>query len=393
MLSLPHGIRTATAFLTAILIGAAISSSAPPAKQAPKKDKIPAKAPANATARTEQPSSLKFPLHPTVYLIRDPAIHAELRLDDNAKQAYLELSQELAGPFFQLRNAPADQKPFADKLAELRTVLNDRIEKASTPTQRQRLQQIVLQLQGITVFSQPEFLQDLGVTDSQQSSLLSKLLEQYETAMKDLRVQAGAGKDMATLNRRARTLQEDVETNLQSTLRGFQRERLKRFRGKQFDHSKLQPLAAMAPELRDVEIWVNGKPVALKDLRGRVVLLHFYTFGCINCIHNFPSYKNYQEKFKNRNVSLVGIHTPETPGEKVVETIQKKAEENGFQFPIAVDNGSKNWQAWGNRVWPCVYVIDKRGLVRYWWEGELNWQGAGGEKYIAAKIEELLAEK
>jgi peroxiredoxin len=375
--------------MSVILITASPCSSAPPAKQSPKKDKLPAKAP----AKSEQPSSLKFPLNPTVYLLRDPAIHTELRLDNGAKQTFVELATELEGPFWRLRNASPDQNPQTEKLLELRTQLNEGLEKASTLPQRQRLQQIVLQLQGTAAFSQPEFLQELGVMEIQQRAPVAKLLEDYQTALKDLRVQAGAGKDLANLNRRARTLQEDLETNLQGTLRAFQRERLKRLRGKPFDHSKLQPLAAMAPELRDVETWVNGKPVALKDLRGRVVVVHFYTFGCINCIHNFPAYKNYQDKFKNRNVSIVGIHSPETPGEKVVETVRTKAEENGFQFPIAIDNDLKNWQAWANRVWPCVYVIDKRGLVRYWWEGELNWQGAGGEKYIAAKIEELLAEK
>jgi hypothetical protein len=87
------------------------------------------------------------------------------------------------------------------------------------------------------------------------------------------------------------------------------------------------------------------------------------------------------------------VHTPETEGEKVVESIRKSARQYGLEFPIAVDGGLKNWQAWSNNIWPAVYLVDKKGNVRYWWYGELNWQGSDGEKFMREKIVELLAEK
>jgi peroxiredoxin len=87
------------------------------------------------------------------------------------------------------------------------------------------------------------------------------------------------------------------------------------------------------------------------------------------------------------------VHSPESAGEKVVDSIRKKAQEHGLEFPIAVDGNMATWQAWSNSMWPSVYLIDKQGRVRYWWYGELNWQGSEGEKYMREKIEELLKEK
>lgn len=90
---------------------------------------------------------------------------------------------------------------------------------------------------------------------------------------------------------------------------------------------------------------------------------------------------------------MIGVHTPETGSEKVIGSIRQKAKEHGLEFPIAVDGSQKNWQAWSNSTWPSVYLIDKAGHIRYWWYGELNWQGSEGEKYLRGRIQELLADK
>jgi hypothetical protein len=73
--------------------------------------------------------------------------------------------------------------------------------------------------------------------------------------------------------------------------------------------------------------------------------------------------------------------------------VRQKVKDNGMAYPIAVDNDQKNWRAWDNRYWPCVYLIDKQGKVRYRWEGELNYRETKGESIMRKKIEELLAEK
>ena len=73
--------------------------------------------------------------------------------------------------------------------------------------------------------------------------------------------------------------------------------------------------------------------------------------------------------------------------------VRKKAKDNGLAYPIAVDNDSRTWKAWGNSFWPSTYLVDRKGRVRYRWDGELNWKDSKGEEVMRRKIEELLAEK
>lgn len=89
---------------------------------------------------------------------------------------------------------------------------------------------------------------------------------------------------------------------------------------------------------------------------------------------------------------MVGVHTPEQADERVLENVRKKVVENEMEYPIAVDPDSQTWATWANHTWPSVYLIDKRGNIRTWWYGELNWQGAEGERLLREKIEALLKE-
>jgi len=150
---------------------------------------------------------------------------------------------------------------------------------------------------------------------------------------------------------------------------------------------------APAPELRVVTTWVNTEPLTMKGLRGKVVVVHFWTNGCFNCVNNYPHYRAWQERYAGKDVVILGIHTPETSGEHDVERIKAQASKNGLKFPIAVDNDAENWQAWGNRYWPTVYVVDRRGVVRYGWEGELNYKGQKGEETVRKMIDALLLER
>ena len=146
-----------------------------------------------------------------------------------------------------------------------------------------------------------------------------------------------------------------------------------------------------APEFTKVTEWVNTKPLKMADLKGKVVIVHFWTNGCINCIHNYPHYRAWQEKYKdNKNVVIIGIHTPEFDSEKKVDRIKERMTKNKLTFAVAVDNEQANWKAWGNRYWPCVYVVDKAGNVRHHWAGEL---GDKGYKTMTELIDARLAEK
>ena len=109
------------------------------------------------------------------------------------------------------------------------------------------------------------------------------------------------------------------------------------------DHNKPGPAPQVredstCAELRNVTQWINSEPLSMKKLRGKVVLVHFWTNGCFNCKNNYPHYKAWQERYAGKDVVILGIHTPETIGERDIERIEKQAEKNGLKFPIAVDN-------------------------------------------------------
>jgi thiol-disulfide isomerase/thioredoxin len=150
---------------------------------------------------------------------------------------------------------------------------------------------------------------------------------------------------------------------------------------------------ANAPEFRGVTQWINSDALSLDKLRGKVVIVHFWTNGCYNCANNYPHYKAWQERYADKDVVIVGIHTPKTAGERDIDRIKAQASKNGLKFPTAVDNDASNWKAWNNRYWPTVYVVDRRGVVRYGWEGELNYRGARGEETIRKLVDSLLLER
>jgi len=152
-----------------------------------------------------------------------------------------------------------------------------------------------------------------------------------------------------------------------------------------------EKMAVPAPEFTGVTNWINSKPLKLADQKGKVVVVHFWTNGCINCIHNYPHYRALAEKYKdNKDLVVIGVHTPEFDEEKDVDRIKDRAAKNKLSFAIAVDNDGANWKAWGNRFLPCAYVVDKAGNVRRRWEGEL---GDDGYKSLTVKIDALLAEQ
>ena len=109
-------------------------------------------------------------------------------------------------------------------------------------------------------------------------------------------------------------------------------------------------------------------------------------------MRNYPWYKAIAKDFKDKDVVMLGIHTPETEGEKSVESLKKKLKEAGLDHPVAVDNKGTMWKRYNNSYWPSIYLIDKKGIARWGWSGELGWKGAKGEARMREKIEELLRE-
>jgi thiol-disulfide isomerase/thioredoxin len=149
---------------------------------------------------------------------------------------------------------------------------------------------------------------------------------------------------------------------------------------------------APAPEFSEVTRWIGTEPLSMKQLRGKVAVIHFWTHGCYNCVNNYPHYKAWNDRYAGKDVVFIGIHTPETEGERDIERIEAQLKKNGLKFKVAVDNDFKNWRAWKNRYRPTVYVVDRKGVVRYGWEGELNSMGQNGEETVRKVIDALLEE-
>lgn len=125
-----------------------------------------------------------------------------------------------------------------------------------------------------------------------------------------------------------------------------------------------------APAITGINAWINSKPIVLSDLKGKVVLIDFWTYSCINCIRTFPYLKNWYEKYHDKGLVIIGLHTPEFDFEKELSNIQAAVKKYGIPYPVALDNNSSTWQAYSNQYWPAHYLIDKEGNVVYEHFGE-----------------------
>ena len=143
--------------------------------------------------------------------------------------------------------------------------------------------------------------------------------------------------------------------------------------------------APLAPELTG-EAWINTEPLQAADLQGRVVLVEFWTFGCVNCRNVEPYVKQWHETYAPKGLIVIGIHSPEFAYERGREAVEAYARKHRLDYPILIDDDFVNWRRFANRAWPAVYLIDKQGRVRYSTFGE------GHYDRTEAVIRQLLAE-
>jgi thiol-disulfide isomerase/thioredoxin len=142
-----------------------------------------------------------------------------------------------------------------------------------------------------------------------------------------------------------------------------------------------------APELTN-GIWLNvDSPLRLADLHGKVVIVEMWTFGCINCQHVIPSLKEWHDKYADEGLVIIGNHFPEFSYEEDLENVRNAVAEYGIEYAVAQDNDGITWQAYNNHYWPALYLIDKRGHIRYVHIGE------GRYAETEENIKALLAEE
>lgn len=129
-------------------------------------------------------------------------------------------------------------------------------------------------------------------------------------------------------------------------------------------------VGAPASDFKGADRWFNSTALSVNDLHGKVVLVEFWTRECINCIHVLPHTQALYDKYAGKGLVVVGVHTPEFDEERDPALLQKAIRDDGITWPVAVDNSARIWNAYGNRYWPALYLIDQHGKVVYRHVGE-----------------------
>lgn len=147
----------------------------------------------------------------------------------------------------------------------------------------------------------------------------------------------------------------------------------------------------VAPELGGIVGWINSDPVSVRELRGRVVLIDFWTYSCVNCLRTLPHLKDWDRKYRDDGLTIVGVHSPEFAFEREADNVRGAVRKLGIRYPVALDNDFVTWTNYANQYWPAKYLIDRSGRVRYYHFGEGEYEeterqirrylgpGAGGE--------------
>jgi cytochrome c biogenesis protein CcdA/thiol-disulfide isomerase/thioredoxin len=153
----------------------------------------------------------------------------------------------------------------------------------------------------------------------------------------------------------------------------------------------------VAPELQAIEEWINSAPLTMQELRGKVVVLDFWTYSCINCLRTLPHVTAWYDAYRDDGLVIVGVHTPEFAFEREPDNVRRAVRDHGIEYPVALDNAYGTWKAWSNRYWPAKYFVDRRGRIRYAHFGEGDYEEServirlllaedGPEELVSAEI-------
>ncbi|SAK67477.1 cytochrome c biogenesis protein DipZ [Caballeronia ptereochthonis] len=146
------------------------------------------------------------------------------------------------------------------------------------------------------------------------------------------------------------------------------------------------PVQGRLPSLDGATAWLNSAPLSADALRGKVVVVNFWTYSCINCLRTLPYLKTWAQRYGNDGLVVVGVHTPEFGFERDTGNVKRALENLTIRYPVAIDNDYGIWRAFGNQYWPAFYIVDAQGRVRYHHFGE------GGYREAEDAIRQLLAE-
>src|SRR5918995_6098215 len=142
-----------------------------------------------------------------------------------------------------------------------------------------------------------------------------------------------------------------------------------------------------APEFKGITSYINSNETKLSDLKGKVVLVDFWTYSCINCIRTLPYLVDWNQKYSDKGLVIVGIHAPEFEFEKNINNVKQAVTRFGIEYPVLLDNDHRTWDAFQNSYWPRKYLVDSEGFIRY------DHIGEGGYVETENAIRNLLAEQ
>jgi cytochrome c biogenesis protein CcdA/thiol-disulfide isomerase/thioredoxin len=128
--------------------------------------------------------------------------------------------------------------------------------------------------------------------------------------------------------------------------------------------------SSIAPEVRGITDWINTEPLTIRELRGKVVLIDFWTYSCINCLRTLPHLKAWDRAYRKDGLVIIGVHAPEFAFERVPGNVRTAVRKLGIEYPVALDNDYDTWTAYANQYWPAKYLIDRTGRVRFFHFGE-----------------------
>jgi thiol-disulfide isomerase/thioredoxin len=148
-----------------------------------------------------------------------------------------------------------------------------------------------------------------------------------------------------------------------------------------------KPSGRQIPEIQGIEAWLNSDPIKLSEQKGKVILLQFWTFGCINCQRTLPSIIKWHKDYASQGLLVVSVHAPELAFERSINNVKKAVQQRGITYPVAIDSNFTTWKAFDNQYWPHLFLADRQGILRY------DHVGEGAYDQTEQKIRELLSER
>jgi thiol-disulfide isomerase/thioredoxin len=152
------------------------------------------------------------------------------------------------------------------------------------------------------------------------------------------------------------------------------------------DNQPPLPVEGELPSLNGAVQWLNSPPLTAQSLRGKVVLIDFWTYSCINCLRSLPYVKAWADKYKDQGLVVIGVHAPEFAFERNIDNVKKATHDLGIDYPVAIDNNYAIWRSLNNQYWPAHYFVDAQGRIRYHHFGEGDY--AQSEKVIQQLLTE-----